>query len=52
VVAAVMAAARALVGLTAESITRVDDVVTVPQLRVLVLTSTVLSACRPAIDAP
>ncbi len=34
-----MAAARALVGLTAESIARVDDVVTVPQLRVLVLTS-------------
>lgn len=38
-VAAVMAAARALVGLIAESIAQVDDVVTVPQLRVLVLTS-------------
>lgn len=36
---AVMAAAQALVGLIAESVARVDDVVTVPQLRVLVLTS-------------
>ncbi len=34
-----MAAARALAGLIAESIARVDDVVSVPQLRVLVLTS-------------
>jgi hypothetical protein len=39
VAAAVMATERALVGLIAESIARVDDVVTVPQLRVLVLTS-------------
>lgn len=37
---AVLAAARVLAGVTAESISQVDDVVTVPQLRVLVLTST------------
>jgi DNA-binding MarR family transcriptional regulator len=38
-VESVMRAARALVGITAASIAEVDDVVTVPQLRVMVMIS-------------
>jgi DNA-binding MarR family transcriptional regulator len=39
-VEAVMRAARALVGITAASITEVDEVVTMPQLRVLMMIAT------------
>lgn len=39
-VESVMRAARALVGITAASISTVDDVVTVPQLRVMMMIAT------------
>lgn len=39
-VEAVMAASRALVGIAAESVAEVDDIVTVPQLRVLMMIAT------------
>jgi DNA-binding MarR family transcriptional regulator len=39
-VEAVMAASRALVGMAAASVAAVDDIVTVPQLRVLMMIST------------